>query len=257
MKKILINENTAAAELFIKELENKLLPAFQKIFQDISGFGITPDKKLLLQVSVGNLEALRSKFWEVCQGDIDVLKSPVSKAALRTDLEAALQVFIESIPILFASEIDGRPINNSFFEKFVSYDEKEGPFLSDFTREQIRENYKQYLEDERLIKVFESHAAAAKALQKFVDEFSKSNLAQAQFMRINPGQRILGLFKVEIQKNDKISIIPAEIDYNLQSDPEIGEFPPSSTTYTPQIKEDIQVTRGKQVPSRFLKNRTL
>lgn len=255
MKKILLAENSEKAEAFIRELEDKLLPALRKAHQGILDLGIkAPDKKLLFEVIQGSFDSLNFKFWETCQPDIDVLQSPVSKRQMKTDLEYALTVFLESLPMSFAQEIDGKNISNSFFEPFIDFDEKEGPFLSDLTRESIHESYKQYLETEQHIKIFETHQTAAKALQKFIEEFSKSNLAQARFLGINPGLIIANLFKIEILENGKFSVNPGEINYGLQFDPEVGTVPySSSTTYTPQFRGDVNVSKGQKVNSAFLK----
>lgn len=254
MKKILINEHSEKTEAFISEIENKYLNAVRTAYEGMLNLGIqTPDKKLLFAVIAGSFDSLSSKFWEICQPDIDGLSSIVAKTQMKTNLEAALEVFCESIPMLFAFEIDGKSLSNSHFQKYLEIDEKEGPFISDVTKESIRESFKEYIENDQHLKVFEVHQAAAKALQKFIDEFSKSNLAQAKFIRINPGQTILSLFKVEILENDKFSVVPGEINYNFQSDPEVGGVPSNEITYIPRSRSDVKVTKGKGINSAFLK----
>ena len=254
MKKVLLSENSEKAEAFISELGTKYLGAVRTAYEGMLNLGIqTPDKMLLFDVIARNFDSLSSKFWEICQPDIDGLSSIVAKTQMKTSLEAALEVFCESIPMLFAFEINGRSLSDPYFQEYLEIDEKEGPFISDLTKESIRESFKEYIENDQHLKVFELHQAAAKALQKFVDEISKSNLAKAQFIKVSPGITILSMFRVEILE-DKFSIIPGEINYNYQFDPEVGEFPPSSTTYIPQFRGDVNVTKVKGINNAFSKS---
>ena len=252
MKKILIAENAENAEVFICELGTKYLDAVRTAYKGMLNLGITPDKELLFGVIAGNFDSLSSKFWEICQPDIDGLSSIVAKTQMKTNLEGSLELFCESIPMIFAFEIDGKSLSNSCFQKYLEIDEKEGPFISNLTKESIRESFKEYLGNEQHLKIFEAHQAAAKALQKFIDEFSKSNLTQARYIRINPRQTIISLFEVEILENDKLSVTPGQINYNFQSDPEEEGFPSNTTTYIPQSRGDVSVTRNRMLNAIFL-----
>ena len=87
---------------------------------------------------------------------------------------------------------DSLLLNDKYFQEFISFAET-GPFISDVSREEITESFKQYLSNPKLIRVNELQHKVAKDLQEFWDALDAAGMT----IGINP-TFLLGLFDIQV-----------------------------------------------------------
>ena len=149
----------------------------------------------------GRFEGLQSEYDKVTLPDLDQFTSTALRAKMKMEINERLGDFCHSVPAMFAKRIvfkgNALPMTDEHFQKFISFADS-GPFISDSSREEIAESFREYLTDKKLVKVYEAQHQAAKSLQEFWDAMFEANMT----IGINPAF-LLGLFDIQVLNREE------------------------------------------------------
>lgn len=221
MKKILISEHSEEAQAFINRLENEYLSGFRSMINTINKLGLSsPSKSDLLDLLNGNFDAMRQQYWKNAESDLQAFRTPAAKEQLRLKIEEDLEEFLKSIPVLFSGQINNTRLSDISFQKSFDLDELGNPFMSDISKETIREGFREYISNPKLLKVHEAQTTLAKDLQNFVDSLVDAKLDKNGFLFAQTWSFVASCFEIEITKDEtgiiieSIKIKPRQLNYN-------------------------------------------
>ena len=164
----------------------------------------------LFDIIQGNFDPLRIKYLELASPDMEAFKNPALRGQFMRTLELYFEEFRQSVIMGFSST--SIPIET--LKNLIDLDETGTPFICEKTREEVRESFKEYLTDEKLIKVFETHSEAAKRLQYFwsalaaagLDNGLNSQPALAAQLEENLAPECAGMVRLLLMKSFEIVV---------------------------------------------------
>lgn len=219
MKKILIAENQDKAEAFIEEIEKVYLPELRRVHSELLSLGLQINKTELVEVIDGNFESIRSRYRDITQADFNTFRSPAAQAQMRSVVENGLEDICRTIPARFSSKlIDDKPLSDHYFQELVYLDDSGNFFIPEEIKLQIFENFKEYLTDPKLQKVYTAHRDTAEAIQRFMDALIEAKMDMGLVFGISAPWPFLSVSFTMSKEGERFVIEPRKLKYNMASE---------------------------------------
>ena len=177
MKPVLVSEHENEAVAFIQEIESDYLSLVRSVISEIRSLGLTPTEIIVRAILIDGPEILRGKYNAYAERDISRGSTPAAKAQMRNLHHEAFAGFLQRVTPLFESTIGGKSVRNPMFQDLITFDKALRPLLPDAGKEKIREQFKEYVSDPRVLKLRNACAEAATGLQNFWQAMIKSGYA--------------------------------------------------------------------------------
>jgi uncharacterized protein (DUF1778 family) len=220
--KILVDSNIDKADLFLASLENDYLPVVKYVIAEINGLGIKKiSRDLLSEVMKGDYLSLQVKFSNISQADLNGFNSPAGKFMMREALGDSFSNSCRKITSICSSNnIDSRPFTDPSLFEYLSLDDQGNPYISEVTKEQIRESFCEYILSRSAARVYKAHEKACTALQELLTSLQKSGMDKGLCML--PWPFIINLFELS-EVEGKFKIRTKKLNYNLSDKEESDE----------------------------------
>lgn len=214
IEKILLSEHTEEAQAFISEVESKYLSACTGLCNEVKALGLEiTSKDYLLNLINGHFEQLTLDYWKISQPDVDSLQSMAAKEAMKKTIEEKLQEFLRFVFKQFSKPIivfgENRAMTDEYFQQYISFG-SDGPYLSEESKAEITESFREYIMDPKLIRVYESQHQAAEALQTLWNA-----LDQAQMTTSTNPTFMMNLFDITVVSREEgiYKIVPKPLNF--------------------------------------------
>lgn len=177
MKPVLVSDHANEAAAFIQEIENDYLSLVRSVIAEIRSLGLTPTETIVRAVLIDGPEILRGKYVAYSERDIKPGSTQVVKAQMRNMHAGIFAEFLQKMIPLLETTIGGKPVKNPMFQDLIAFDKALRPFLPEEGKAKIREQFKEYVSDPRVLKIRNACAEAATGLQNFWQAMVKAGYA--------------------------------------------------------------------------------
>jgi hypothetical protein len=177
MKPVLVSDHANEAQAFIQEVENDYLSFVQNIIINIRNLGLTPTETIVRAVLIEGPEILRGKYNAYAERDIPHGSTQAVKAQMRNLHSETFTGFLQRVNPLFETTIRGKSVRNPMFQDLITFDKALRPLLPEAGKEKIREQFKEYVSDPRVLKIRNAATEAATGLQTFWQAMVKAGYA--------------------------------------------------------------------------------
>ena len=177
MKPVLVSDHANEAAAFIQEIENDYLSLVRSVIAEIRSLGLTPTETIVRAVLIDGPEILRGKYNAYAERDIPHGSTPAAKAQMRNLHHEVFAGFLQKLIPFFEITIGGKPVKNPMFQDLITFDKALRPLLPEDGRAKIREQFKEYVSDPRVLKIRNAAAEAATGLQTFWQAMIKAGYA--------------------------------------------------------------------------------
>ena len=167
MKPVLISKHEDEAQGFIQGIENDYLPLVETIISHVRGLGLTPTEMNIRAVLVDGPEILRGQYLAYAERDVSPSASSAARGRMRNFHQNIFTEFLQKVNPLFETTIGGRSFKDPMFQDLIIFNKALKPLLSEEGREKIREQFREYVSDPKILKVHNAIQDAAKGLQAF------------------------------------------------------------------------------------------
>lgn len=224
MKKVLIEENRAKADLLVSEIKEVYLSRVDNLVIRIRALGIKNiTKALLLECIAGNFQTLRGQYEEIYKGDLDVFKTP----EMRHMVESSFALKLNDVRIAFGDfysreMADRLPFSLQVLASIFELDENGMPFITEEKEQILREGFKEFIENPELLRVYNLHIEVAQQLQDLMMSIRKTGLDRINAMYTVGGFALLSLFLVgDNIETGNFSVKARRLEY--KADPVLAE----------------------------------
>ncbi|MFZ2285831.1 MAG: hypothetical protein WAV93_02490 [Bacteroidales bacterium] len=177
MKPVLVSEHENEAVAFIQEIESDYLTLVRSIISEIKNLGLTPTETIVRAVLIEGPEILRGKYGQYAERDISPGSTDAAKAQMRNLHHEVFAGFLQKLNPFFETTIGGKPVKNPMFQDLITFDKALRPLLPEAGKEKIREQFREYISDPRVLKIRNACAEAATGLQTFWQAMVKAGYA--------------------------------------------------------------------------------
>jgi hypothetical protein len=177
MKPVLVSEHENEAIAFIQEVENDYLSLVRSVISKIRTLGLTPTEAIVRAILTDGPKILQGKYSSYAERDISAASTPAAKAQMRNLHARVFAEFVRDFEPLLERTISGKSVRNPMFQDLITFDKALRPLLEEAGKEKIREQFKEYVSDPRVLKLRNACAEAATGLQNFWQAMVKSGYA--------------------------------------------------------------------------------
>lgn len=205
-KKILLHENADKSDAFLEEVKVKLIDPIHSIVIKIEKNGIELNESMIKKVLQGDTTLISEQAGAL-------VKDEQSEFVREQRVKSIMSIFpeiVRRVATIKQEKIGGRfDINNPFLKGIWEF-EKGKIRIPESKVEEIREAFREYVASDR-VAVYEAHQAAAKSIEKLLDELHNAGLT---FGFAAPAMLIRGLVEFKEKPDGKYTVSAKQISYN-------------------------------------------
>lgn len=179
MKPVLVSEHENEAAAFIHEVENDYLSLVRSVISEIKRLGLNPTESITRAVLMDGPEILSGKYYAYAERDISRGASPAAKAQMKHLHSETFTGFLQRVNPLLETTIGGKPVRNPMFQDLITFDKALRPLLPEAGKEKIREQFREYVSDPKVLKLRNACAEAAAGLQTYWQALIKAGYASS------------------------------------------------------------------------------